>query len=90
MNTLYTFLGIFFIFFMTSLGASLVFYFKSGINGKLNIILLGFASGIMMAASVWSLLLPALSLSESYGSLKFLPALVGFLLGGIFLMVGSC
>lgn len=79
--------GIIIIFFATSLGSALVFCFKS-ISSKLNTIFLGFASGIMVAASVFGLLLPALEESADsgiYGGFSFIPAAVGFLIGGLFL-----
>lgn len=78
--------GICFIFLMTSLGSGLVFLFKNKIGDKTNKLLVGFSSGIMIAASVWSLLIPAIDQSESYGNLQFLPAVIGFLVGGIFLL----
>ena len=65
----------------TALGAAAVFLFRSGIPPRVQKILLGFASGVMLAASVWSLLLPALELSGSW-----LPAVVGFLVGIGFLL----
>ena len=65
----------------TALGAAAVFLFKSNIPPRVQKILLGFASGVMLAASVWSLLLPALELSGSW-----LPVVVGFLVGIGFLL----
>lgn len=85
-NTLITILGICFIFLMTTLGSTLVYFFKDKPSGKLNTMFLGFASGIMIAASVWSLLLPAIEMSEEMGKLKFLPAFIGFMIGGLFLV----
>jgi len=82
-----TVFGIAFIFAMTTMGASLVYFFKGKINEKVNTLFLGFASGIMIAASIWSLLLPAIEMSADYGNFKFLPALVGFLSGGVFLIL---
>lgn len=69
---------------MTALGASLVFFFQS-IQEKITNMMLGFASGVMIAASFWSLLAPAISMSEGLGFLSFLPALAGFLVGGGFI-----
>lgn len=86
-NTVITILGISFIFLMTTLGSALVFLFKRNVSDKLNSIFSGFSSGIMIAASVWSLILPALSQSESWGKLAFLPVTIGFVLGVIFLVV---
>ncbi len=70
----------------TALGAAMVFLMKNEINQKLEKLLLGFASGVMIAASVWSLLLPSIEMSEGY-RFKFLPAAVGFLFGVAFLLV---
>lgn len=69
---------------VTALGAALVFFFKD-LNPKLTNIMLGFAAGVMIAASFWSLLAPAIDMSESMGRFSFVPALVGFLFGGLFL-----
>lgn len=78
-------IGIAFIFFMTSLGSALVFFFKKDISPKLNTLFLGFAAGIMLAAAIWSLLIPSINHSEesgTYGTLAWLPAAIGFLCGG--------
>ena len=69
---------------VTALGAALVFFFKT-INRKVLDAMLGFAAGVMIAASFWSLLAPAIEMSESMGVIPWVPAVVGFLLGGIFL-----
>lgn len=79
--------GFGFIFAMTTLGSSIVYFLKKDISTKANTIILGFASGIMIAASIWSLLIPALEDVEDYGKLYWLPAAVGFLLGGGFLVL---
>jgi ZIP family zinc transporter len=72
---------------MTTAGAAIVFFFKKGdISPKLNTIILGLASGIMIASAIWSLILPAIELSANWGKLNFLPATVGFLVGGLFLI----
>lgn len=70
------------IFIATCLGSATVFFFKREISEKLNGIFLGFAGGIMISASVWSLLIPSIEQSTSMGKLNFLPAVVGFILGG--------
>ena len=86
--TAITVFGIGFIFLMTTLGAALVYCFKTQMPEKLQSALFGFAAGVMTAASVWSLLLPALSEAETaWGSLAFVPVTIGFLLGGA-LIVG--
>lgn len=83
-----TILGFAIIFFATTSGAALVFFFKKDISDKTNALFLGFAAGIMIAASVWSLLLPAIEgASEDYGAWNFLPAAVGFIAGGWFLVL---
>lgn len=69
---------------VTALGAGLVFFFKE-FNKKILDAMLGFAAGVMTAASFWSLLSPSIELSENLGYLPWIPPLVGFLLGGAFL-----
>lgn len=70
---------------VTALGASLVFFFKK-INQRLLDSMMGFAAGVMIAASFWSLLAPAIEMSEQVSSLPaWAPALIGFMSGGIFL-----
>ena len=71
----------------TSLGAAMVFVLKKNISESLQKILTGFAAGVMVAASFWSLLQPALESSEGMGSLSFLPAAIGFLVGVGFLLL---
>ncbi len=75
------------IFVMNALGAAMVFFFRKDISPKVNTLFLGFASGVMIAASVWSLLLPAIDGAADWGSWSFVPAVCGFLLGGIFLVL---
>lgn len=84
-NTWITIIGISFIFIMTTLGAAVVYFFKKDISAKANTLFLGFASGIMIAASIWSLLLPALESFASYGNLNWLPVVIGFFAGSLFL-----
>lgn len=74
----------------TALGAAFVFVFKKTIPAKLITIFLGFSAGVMIAASVWSLLIPAIKQSEQsavFANVAWLPALIGFLLGGLFLFL---
>ena len=74
-----------FTWFLTALGASLVFLFKTLHRGVLDA-MLGFTGGVMVAASFWSLLAPSIEMSESmYPSMKWMPAAVGFLIGALFL-----
>ena len=73
-------------FLGTSLGSALVFFLKDKMNRTLERSLTGFASGVMVAASVWSLLIPAMEQSEHMGKLAFLPAFVGVWAGFLFLL----
>ncbi len=73
-------------FLGTTLGAACVFFIKDAMNINVQKALLGFASGVMVAASVWSLLIPAIDMSQDWGKLAFLPAAVGFTLGILFLL----
>ena len=82
-----TVIGISFIFLMTTLGSAVVFLFKGKVSQNLSSAFLGFASGLMIAASVWSLLLPAIEQSNSLGMLSFVPASCGIVLGCLFLAV---
>lgn len=72
---------------MTTLGSMIVFFFKRPIKDKTKSLMLGFASGLMIATSVWSLLMPSIAQSQSYGVWSFLPATIGVLLGGLFLVL---
>ena len=76
-----------FTFLMTSLGASLVFFFRKKVSLSAQRVFLGFAAGVMIAASIWSLLIPAMEEAESYGLPGWLPAGGGFVLGIGFLML---
>ncbi|MBR3312028.1 MAG: ZIP family metal transporter [Solobacterium sp.] len=78
--------GIMIPFIGTSLGAAMVFLLKDQISENVQKILTGFAAGVMVAASFWSLLQPALDSSEAMGKLSFLPAAIGFLIGVGFLL----
>lgn len=71
----------------TTLGAACVFFMKGQMKPFLQKALLGFASGVMVAASVWSLLIPAMDMSEDMGKFAFIPASVGFLIGIAFLLL---
>ena len=83
---LLAFIATLFTWFVTALGSSMVFFFKS-INKKILHSMLGFAAGVMIAASFWSLLKPAIEMAEKNGTLAWMPALVGFLSGGAFLLI---
>lgn len=78
-------IGILIPFIGTSLGAACVYGMKKELNKKINKILLGFASGVMMAASVWSLIIPAIDMSYSMKKFAFVPAAVGVLIGVLFI-----
>lgn len=71
---------------LTALGAAMVFFFKE-IKRKFLDAMLGFAAGVMIAASFWSLLAPAIEMAEMSGTIAWIPAVIGFLLGGFFLWI---
>ncbi len=79
-------IGLLIPFLGTTLGAACVFFLKNDLNPLVQKALLGFASGVMVAASVWSLLIPAIDMSDPMGKLAFLPAAVGFSIGMLFLL----
>ena len=81
------FLGLMIPFIGTAAGAGCVFFLRNQLKPLVQKILLGFASGVMVAASVWSLLIPAMDQSESMGKFAFIPAAVCFLLGIGFLLL---
>lgn len=81
------FLGLAIPFLGTTLGAAMVFLMKKEMNKKVEKILLGFASGVMIAASVWSLLIPSIEMAETQGKVAWIPAAIGFLLGIVFLLI---
>ncbi|HKK96196.1 MAG TPA: ZIP family metal transporter [Anaerovoracaceae bacterium] len=71
----------------TTLGSFMVIFMKETFNRKLEKFLLGFASGVMIAASIWSLIMPAVDMAAEQGVIEWLPAAVGFLLGIFFLLL---
>ena len=71
----------------TVLGAAMVFLLRGEWSARWNKLLLGFASGVMVAASVWSLLIPSMQMSEAMGKWAWVPAAVGFVLGVLFLLL---
>lgn len=81
-----TFWGILIPFLGTALGAACVFFMKKALSDAVQRSLTGFAAGVMVAASVWSLLIPAIEQSPGMGKLSFLPAFLGFWLGILFLL----
>ena len=80
------FLGTMFTFLATALGAATVFFFKKDIPQGMQRAFLGFAAGVMIAASVWSLLIPAMEMAQEAGGPAWLPAAGGFVLGALFLL----
>ena len=74
-------------FFGTMLGSAMVFLMRNKMNSKLEKVLLGFASGVMIAASIWSLLIPSIEMAKNQGVISWLPAAVGFLIGVLFLLM---
>ena len=80
-------LGILIPFLGTSLGAACVLFTKKTMSIAVQRALTGFASGVMVAASIWSLIIPALDQSADMGQLSFVPAVVGFWLGILFLLL---
>ncbi len=84
---LWAFIAGLFTWFCTILGSAIVFFFKK-ISRKLLDVMLGFAAGVMIAASFWSLLAPSIEYAQNdYGNLSWIPAAIGFLLGGLFIRV---
>ncbi|WP_138431657.1 ZIP family metal transporter [Fodinibius saliphilus] len=79
-------LGGIFTYTLTALGAALVFFTKR-VNYKLLDAMMGFAAGVMIAASFWSLLVPSIDMASAQGMIEWLPAVIGFLTGGIFLRI---
>lgn len=80
-------LGILIPFIGTMIGASMVFFMRNTLNKCLEKILLGLSSGVMIAASIWSLIMPSLEMAESQGIIEWFPATIGFILGIIFLIL---
>lgn len=84
---MYALLGTGFTCLATVLGAGTVFFFRKDLNGSTQRVFLGFSAGVMTAASVWSLLIPAMDMAEAQGQSVIFPVGGGFLLGGAFLML---
>lgn len=80
-------IGILVPFIGTTLGSSVVLFFRNTMKQSVEKLLLGFASGVMIAASIWSLLTPSIEMAEEQGMIPWIPAVVGFLLGITFLLV---
>ena len=81
------FIGIMIPFLGTTLGSACVFFMKKSLGNLVQRALAGFAAGVMVAASIWSLLIPAIEQSKDMGKLSFLPAFIGFWVGVLFLLL---
>ena len=80
-------LGIFIPFIGTIIGTSMVFFMKNTLNKCFEKILLGSASGVMIAASIWSLLMPSIEMAKNQNMIEWMPATIGFILGIVFLIL---
>lgn len=81
------FWGLLIPFIGTMLGSGTVFLMKNKINKKIEKLLLDFASGVMIAASIWSLIIPAINMAEEQEKVTWIPASIGFMFGIVFLLV---
>lgn len=79
--------GILIPFFGTILGSSIVFFMKNTLNERIEKLLLGLASGVMIAASIWSLLMPSIEMARTQNVIEWMPATIGFILGIVFLIL---
>lgn len=86
-NILYSIVGILIPFMGTSLGSSFVFFMKKNMSDKIQKMIVGFAAGVMIAASMWSLILPSIEMAENQGKISWLPAAVGIVIGVVFLIL---
>ena len=82
-----TAIGLLIPFLGTMLGSAMVFFMKKEINIKVKKLLLGFAAGVMIAAPIWSLLIPAIDMTEEQGKIGWFPAAIGFMFGILFLLI---
>ena len=80
-------LGILIPFIGTIIGSSMVFFMRNTLNKYFEKILLGLASGVMIAASIWSLLMPSIEMAQSQGVIEWMPATIGFIFGIVFLIL---
>lgn len=86
-NTLYSIAGILIPFIGTGLGSAFVYFLKKDMNEKIQKMTVGFAAGVMLAASVWSLILPSVEMAKEQGKIPWLPATVGLIAGVLFLLI---
>lgn len=80
-------IGTGFTFLVTAAGSGMVFFVRKGVSENIQHSFLGFAAGVMIAASVWSLLIPAIDMAEAQGMIGWIPAGGGFVFGGVFLFI---
>ena len=85
-NVLYSIIGILIPFIGTSFGSCFVFFMKKNMSERFQKITVGFAAGVMIAASIWSLILPSVEMAENQGIVAWIPATVGLALGVVFLI----
>ena len=85
-NIVYSIIGILIPFIGTSLGSSFVFFLKKKINDEIQKLIVGFAAGVMIAASIWSLIMPSVEMAERLNIISWIPATIGFILGILFLI----
>lgn len=86
-DVLYSIIGILIPFVGTSFGSGFVFFMKKNMSERFKKITVGFAAGVMIAASVWSLILPSVEMAENQNVLPWVPATVGLILGVVFLII---
>lgn len=86
-DVVYSFLGIMIPFIGTSLGSSFVFFIKNTLNKKIQKAMIGFAIGVMLSASIFSLILPSVEMAEDSGVIPWIPASIGLILGFLFLIL---
>ena len=86
-NILYSTIGILIPFLGTDLGSLFVFFLKNNINKNFHKLMIGFASGVMIAASIWSLIMPSVEMAEAQDVIEWLPATIGLLAGVVFLII---
>lgn len=86
-NTLYSIAGILIPFLGTSLGSVFVFFMRKKMNEKFQKLTIGFAAGVMIAASVWSLIMPSIEMAQNQGIISWIPATIGLILGVVFLII---
>ena len=86
-NILYSIIGILIPFIGTSFGSAFVFFMKKDMNDKIQKMTVGFAAGVMIAASIWSLILPSVEMAENQNLIPWFPATLGLILGIVFLIV---